>query len=160
MPLWVFCTRHTSKTRDGDLFVLSLCTVLKSSFSLLLYLMPLRESECDQKGLFFFITFFCIVSLKLINIPIEFVNFCQIFRYLDVTDEGLKPLLIVLISCQQWNLDGISVFLSSDTTRYQSVCFLQLTLLYCGSLVRAAWPELTFYQSPHFCCFQINRRPE
>lgn len=79
VPLWVFCTRHTSRTRDGNLFVLSLCTALKSSFSLLLYLMPLWENECDREGLFFFITFFCIVSLKLINIPIEIVNFCQVF---------------------------------------------------------------------------------
>lgn len=75
VPLWVVCTRHTRRTCDGDLFVLSLCTVLKSSFSFLLFLMPLWESECDRKGLGFFITLFCIVSLKLINIPIEIVIF-------------------------------------------------------------------------------------
>lgn len=57
VPLWVVCTRHTRRTCDGDLFVLSLCTVLKSSFSFLLFLMPLRESECDRKGLFFFYYF-------------------------------------------------------------------------------------------------------
>lgn len=71
-----------------------------SSFSLL-YLMPLRESECDGKGYFFF-NFFCIVSLKLINIPIEIVNFCQIFRYLGVTDKGIKLIPDLLPPVETW----------------------------------------------------------
>lgn len=69
----------------GDLFVLSLCTVLESSFSSLLYLMPCEKVSVIGKDCFFITLFFCIVSLKLINIQIEIVNFCQICRCLGYT---------------------------------------------------------------------------
>lgn len=86
VPLWVFSTRHTSRPRHGDLFVLSLCTVLKSSFSLLLYLMPCEKvSVIGKRIVVFFITlFFCIVTLKLINIQTEIVNFYQMQLGSDV----------------------------------------------------------------------------
>lgn len=123
----------TQAERDGDLFVLSLCTVLKSSFSSLLYLMPLRE-KCDWKG-FFLITFFCIVSLKLINIPIEIVIILSNIQVLKCYRLKYEAFTDILAVGPGWS-SGVPGLGHGRRGQLVSCCF-QVHIHFC-SLVRAA----------------------